>query len=159
MDPFSAILCNAILIGKNKCVRIRKMEDGENSRVNFFLARCSAFVWSYSWHDRPWRWRASSMRWWSATEGRYGVVGDGYSAKEPGNLATCVGQRPMIIAYRPIHLSAELVRFVDTISRHIQSRMIDCSILASTLLLLSRRLFVKVEENRKSVFRTGENCI
>lgn len=108
MDPFSAILCNAILIGKNKCVRIRKMEDGENSRVNFFLARCSAFVWSYSWHDRPWRWRASSMRWWSATEGRYGVVGDGYSAKEPGNLATCVGQRPMIIAYRPIHFVADM---------------------------------------------------
>lgn len=56
-------------------------------------------------------------------------------------------------------LSAELVRFVDTISRHIQSRMIDCSILASTLLLLSRRLFVKVEENRKSVFRIEENWI
>lgn len=38
--------------------------------------------------------------------------------------------------------SAELVRFVDTISRHIQSRMIDW-ILAWTLLLLPRQFFCK----------------
>lgn len=71
--PLRRLCISQLKSGSRSCEKTRVGVRGKGGRddrgTDFFLGRNTLdFVRSYSWHDRPWRWRAASTRWWSARQ-------------------------------------------------------------------------------------------